>query len=34
MGCIILVMLIKRWGYRFGDVNKQVYFSDVIKLDQ
>ncbi len=34
IGSFILVMLIKMWGYHFGDVNKQVYFSNVIKLGQ
>ncbi len=28
-----LVMFMDR-GYRFGDVNEQVYFSDVIKLGE
>jgi hypothetical protein len=28
-----LVMFMDR-GYRFGDVNEKVYFSDVIKLNE
>ena len=31
--CLQQVMLINR-GYRFGDVNEQVYFSDVNKLGE
>ncbi len=31
--CFRLVMFMDR-GYHFGDVNKKVYFSDIIKLDE